>query len=70
MLSCSGVVCSGSSFSCYMDRARGVRVAPGSVGYPLPTLRGVGTPLTLAVSSSCSTSSRLEGFRDDVTHVR
>lgn len=56
------------------------REAPGGMGHLVPTLwaalwgtpggGGFGTPLTLAVSSSCSTSSRLEGFREAVTHVR
>lgn len=50
------------------ERVRGRGGGTGGTGGTSPW--GAGCPLTLAVSSSCSTSSRLEGFRDAVTQVR
>lgn len=72
MLSCSGVVFSGSSFSCcgvgqisWVPRVLGWEREKGTAPAHSPH-----QSLTLAVSSSCRSSSRLEGFSEEFTQVR
>lgn len=72
MLSCSAVVFSGSSFNCCRDGSDLLRPWRPLAGEGEGTKPALSLPqsLTLAVSSSCRSSSRLEGFNEEFTQVR